>query len=57
MYFPRKIEYWMCSDGRTFPTEEQAKEYESFLERQSKDPSSFANSYQSSKPDIFDVTF
>ena len=31
--YPREVKYWACSDGRTFPTEKQAREHEDFLEK------------------------
>ncbi len=34
MYYPRKIEYWVCSDMRQFSTEKEAQEHEEYLERE-----------------------
>ena len=55
--YPRKIEYWMCSDGRTFPNEEQARDWESYLEKSRNDPSAYsaANSISAKESSIYDV--
>ena len=31
--YPRKVEYWICSDDRTFTTEKQAIEHENFISK------------------------
>lgn len=54
--FPRKVEYWVCSDDRTFPTEKEAKKWEEILDRTINDPAySNANSITSDKIDPFNV--
>jgi len=53
--YPRKVEYWVCSDDRTFPTEQQAKDWEKILEYQRNNPEGNANSITQQEVDIFDV--
>lgn len=36
--YPKKVEYWICSDDRTFPTEKQALDWEAFLNKTRNDP-------------------
>lgn len=36
--YPRKVEYWVCSDMRSFPTEKEAQEHEDYLERERQNP-------------------
>lgn len=30
--YPRKVEYWICSDMRTFPTREEAEAHERMIQ-------------------------
>ena len=54
--FPRKVEYWVCSDDRTFPTEQQAKDWENYLEKTRNDPTyRAANSITWQEADMFNV--
>ena len=38
MIFPHKVEYWVCSDMRSFPTEKEAIAHEEYLERERLNP-------------------
>ena len=54
--FPRKVEYWICSDDRTFPTKQQADDWEAYLEKTRNDPAySNVNSITADKVDPFNV--
>lgn len=55
--FPRKVEYWICSDKRTFTTEEEAIAHEEFLARQSSSPTSYCLAGNKNKPEIFEMWF
>ena len=54
--YPKKVEYWVCSDDRTFPTEQQALEWEAYLDKTRNDPNySNATSATGDKLDIFNT--
>ena len=55
--FPRKIEYWMCSDKRTFPTQKEAEEHEAYLQRLAEHPEDNATCYTAKGLDPLDITF
>lgn len=52
MWGVQHVEYWMTSDGRTFPTEEEANKHQEFLEKQ-QEPTSYCSDCKSDfmKPD------
>lgn len=41
--YPRKVEYWVCSDMRTFPTKKEAEAHEEFLKRERMNPTVYTN--------------
>ena len=53
----RKIEYFVCSDGRIFCTEKEAKEWEECPERMNNNPNGNTISYTPGKYDIYDFTY
>lgn len=42
--YPRKVEYWVCSDMRTFPTQKEAEAHEEFLARERFRPTTYTDS-------------
>ena len=45
--YPKKIEYWMCSDGQIVDSEERAREIEAFLDKERDNPTAFSSSNNS----------
>lgn len=56
--YPRKVEYWVCSDGRSFPSEKEAQDWEDCLEKMRNDPAfSSANSLSADKINPYEVSY
>ena len=51
--YPKKVEYWICSDKRTFQTEKEAEEHERFLEREKSYQTSYSYLISGSLADMW----